>query len=136
MNSHAQVTDHRLLRRLSRWWRDLVPASIVTQLGRAETSRVATDVGLSVSDLESVNRTGGNDPMSCRMASLGLNEAETVQRDPAVVRDLQRVCALCDDKAQCRHELNVRPDDTSWQTYCPNMQTFNALLAERGTPKS
>ena len=49
----------------------------------------------------------------------------------AVMRDLQRCCSQCGDKALCEHELEDHPKSTSWPKYCPNEQTIDALVAER-----
>jgi hypothetical protein len=72
----------------------------------------------------------------------GKNSAELLQRrlqalgiapsriEPAVMRDLQRCCSQCHDKALCAHELEDRPKEATWPSYCPNEQTIRALQTE------
>ena len=50
---------------------------------------------------------------------------------PAVARDLSRLCTLCKDKVQCRHDLQQQPDSAAWQSYCPNKSTLTALQQEQ-----
>ena len=47
--------------------------------------------------------------------------------DPAVMRDLQKCCALCTSKALCRRELADEPHSEHWRNYCPNSDTLAAL---------
>jgi hypothetical protein len=57
--------------------------------------------------------------------------------DPMVVRDLERVCTVCGSKRRCDRDLAHHPDDPVWRTYCPNVQTLEALETEskRGDAK-
>lgn len=133
MSTIAQDAGSSPLKRLVQWWRILSARPIAMEVDAAETAKIATDVGLSVSDLEQVNRAGTEAayPMYRRLASLGLDQSEITRSEPAVIQDLQRVCSLCADKRQCTHELRHDPADTNWQTYCPNMTTFEALKTEQ-----
>ncbi len=121
------------LQRLAQWWRDLTAAPLSTSVGGDEAAKIASDMGVSVPELEEVRHKGAAAayPMYRRMASLGLDEEEIAHSEPGVLHDLQRVCSLCADKRQCLHELKADPGDTHWQDYCPNMPTFEALEAEK-----
>jgi len=95
----------------------------------SETSRIARDLGLSPSELRDL---AGRDQHSadlllCRLQTLNIDPAKI---EPAVMRDLQRCCSLCRDKALCAHELEDRPRQANWPNYCPNQHTIDALLAK------
>ena len=65
-----------------------------------------------------------------RLATLGL-ELATIERDaPAVLRDLQRVCANCVHKGGCKHDLAAPSDAARWRTYCLNAGTLDAMRRE------
>jgi hypothetical protein len=95
-----------------------------------EVSDVARELGLSAAELRT-------------LVSRGKNSAELLQRrlqvlsiapsriEPAVMRDLQRCCSQCHDKPLCAHELEDKPKEANWPSYCPNEQTIQALRAER-----
>jgi hypothetical protein len=96
----------------------------------AEMERIARDLGTSVSELRALAGCDKNaaDLLRRRLNSLNL---DPVTIEPAVMRDLQRCCSQCGSKTLCRHELEDRPKEASWPTYCPNEQTIEALVAEK-----
>jgi Family of unknown function (DUF6455) len=65
------------------------------------------------------------------MEEIRLDAAEIGRIEPQVIRDLQRTCSLCASKRRCRHDLARDPSGPSWQDYCPNAMTFDALVTER-----
>jgi hypothetical protein len=69
-----------------------------------------------------------------RATALGLDVAEIERRHPRVMRDLARVCSLCDSRRACVHDLERNPGSPGWRDYCPNAHTFGAVADER--PKS
>lgn len=133
MSSTTLETSSSPLKRLVQWWRDVTAAPLATEVGSDEATRIAADVGLTVPELDSVRSMGKEAayPMYRRLASLGLDEQEIARTEPGVLHDLQRVCSFCVDKKECLHELKQDPNDTTWQTYCPNMPTLEALEAEK-----
>jgi hypothetical protein len=96
----------------------------------AEMERIARDLGTSVSELRALAGCDKNaaDLLRRRLNSLNL---DPVTIEPAVMRDLQRCCLQCGSKTLCVHELEDRPKEASWPTYCPNEQTIEALVAEK-----
>jgi hypothetical protein len=139
MSSTQVETAPSPLKRLAQWWRDLTAAPLVSAVGEVEATKIASDVGVTIPELEAVRHKGAAAayPMYRRLASLGLDEEQIAREEPGVLNDLQRVCSVCVDKKKCLHELKAAPSDTHWQEYCPNMPTFEALEAEkRGKAKS
>lgn len=95
-----------------------------------ELERVARDAGLSVGDLRALARQkAGSGELLLRMADIGLDSSEVAAAEPAVFRDLQRVCALCASKGQCDHDL--LEGYTDLPDYCPNRDTLRALVEGR-----
>lgn len=133
MSSTHVETAPSPLKRLAQWWRDLTVAPLTTAVGDVEATKIASDVGVTIAELETVRHMGAAAayPMYRRMASLGLDEEQITRAEPGVLNDLQRVCSMCAEKRQCVHELRADPSDTHWQDYCPNMPTFEALEAEK-----
>lgn len=133
MLSTAAETTLSPLKRLIQWWRGWTAVPLATEVGGDEATRIAADVGLTVPDLESARHMGAAAayPMYRRLASLGLDEQAITRSEPGVMHDLQRVCSFCADKKECLHELKQDPNDPTWQQYCPNMPTFEALQAEK-----
>jgi hypothetical protein len=44
---------------------------------------------------------------------------------------MQRVCTMCSQKPHCGHDIDRDPSDPEWRDYCPNVDTLDALEAER-----
>ncbi len=128
--------------RLSQWWRNRsVVRNGLAQLRAdpAETAHMARDLGCSEGELYELTRRGPEaaDLLKQRMGALGLDPAEVGRSDPMLMRDLQRLCALCESKGRCMRDLARNPDDPGWEQYCPNEATLHGLKAcDIGAPQS
>lgn len=101
------------------------------RLDDEELQRMAHDAGLSVGDLRALARqsAASDGELLLRMADIGLDSKEVSATEPAVFRDLQKVCSLCASKGQCDHDLLAGYTDLP--DYCPNRDTLRALVEER-----
>jgi hypothetical protein len=114
-------------------------AAALIGFGAEATELLAHDVGASASQLRVLAGRWPESPplLSRRLAALGLDEAAIGHTQPAVLRDLQRVCSLCVSTRDCKHDLASRdPSDPAWQVYCPNVTTLEALTTELATNRS
>jgi hypothetical protein len=68
-----------------------------------------------------------------RMVALGLDPYETALSDPALVRHLQKLCTLCDNRECCLQDLtrtsngSVLKNHESWRDYCDNALALDLL---------
>jgi len=110
-----------LIAGIADWWRSRRPLP--------EESRLARDLGIGVCEFHEIVRRGGDSAnlLPQRMAALHLDATELAGRDGLLLRDLQRVCALCESKGRCMRDLARDPNDPAWEEYCPNEGTLNAL---------
>jgi hypothetical protein len=58
---------------------------------------------------------------------LGIDEAALARSKTAVLRDMERVCVLCERKAQCSNDLEIGVSTRDHEDYCLNAPTMNAL---------
>jgi hypothetical protein len=65
------------------------------------------------------------------LVALGIDPKDIDHRDPAVVRDLQRSCVMCDEKKRCKFDLANGIAADNFRDYCPNAHTLDALLQEK-----
>jgi hypothetical protein len=122
---------------VARWWRNWAAArssaASLNSCSREDTARMAHDVGVTAAELRSLagKWPDSADLLSRRLAVLGLDPEELRRIEPQVIPDLQRVCTLCVNTRECRHDLDRNPSDRAWREYCPNVMTLDALIAER-----
>lgn len=130
----SKTSRSRLSGRLGDWWRRRAAArraQLELDANPQETERIAHDVGLSPAALHELAKHGPEEAelLRRRMAALHLDPEELARRDGGVMQDLQRLCTLCGSKGECAAALDWRPQDASWQNYCPNAGTLNVLQA-------
>src|SRR5207248_3229916 len=101
-------------------------------LGAEEFARMAHDIGISASDLRALARhcSDGADLLEHRLGSLGLSARELARSAPAQLRDMERLCTLCESKGRCARDLANDPSDPAWRQYCPNHEALVALGQE------
>ena len=122
---------------LSRWYRNWNTARKggfeLQCAGAAEVQRIAQDLGLSSFELqELVRHPDERELLAQRMALLHLEPTAFARSEPATLRDLQRVCSLCNVRERCAGDLEEQGRDPAWQEwrdYCPNATTLSALAA-------
>ena len=92
-----------------------------------EVDEIAHELNLSTSDLRALARERGSpELLSKRLEHAGLSEQLLASSHCDVLRDLQRVCGLCREKARCTADL-ARERRASPAKYCPNELTLTAL---------
>jgi len=103
------------------------------ELGRCspeDARQIAKDLGVPVGDLRGLAAKGAGaaNALPKMMSALSVNEQALTDGDPAVMRDLQRTCVLCNHKSRCQRELAEGSAAQHFREFCPNAYTFDALL--------
>lgn len=120
-----------------RHWMQRMAAQRVAQgewdaLGRRERCRIANDLGIDDCDMSALLQDGrGTSELDQLLARTGLQAAATRS---GALHDLQRVCALCADKDECRDWLAVpaQPNDHAVMPgFCPNRGELNGLREQQ-----
>lgn len=117
--------------RLVARWREQAE---LNQLPPGELDRVAGELGMTGDDLATLAFKGPHaaDLLYERMEALGVTRADADRLAHGLMRDLERSCACCADKGQCKGDLAARPDDPVWKEYCPNAITLESLRRTKG----
>ena len=105
----------------------------LSQCSPDEVNQIAKDIGVSVSQLQNIvaKGPGAADLLRKMLVALHVDPDVIAQSDPAVMRDLQRLCAACDHKGRCRHELAAGTAAEHFHDFCPNAYTLDALFEEK-----
>src|SRR5262252_5503899 len=72
-----------------------------------ELERVARDLNVTPADLQMLVRQGsqGANELSYTLTALGIDETALFRAEPALLRDMERVCSFCTHKRRCHQEL-------------------------------
>jgi uncharacterized protein YjiS (DUF1127 family) len=97
-----------------------------------ELGRLAHDIGVSTRELEQMV-DAGHDPerLPEMLRALGIDEAALARAEPAMLRDMQRLCSLCETVGTCRHALDAGIAPTTFRSFCVNAATLEALKAKQ-----
>lgn len=98
-----------------------------------ERDRVAHDLGVSAAELDFLVEES-HDPIQLpqMLTALGIDEARLRRAEPAMLRDMQRVCSLCGLADACSHMIADGVAGLTYPEFCPNAETLKALAAKAG----
>ncbi|WP_024514844.1 hypothetical protein [Bradyrhizobium sp. Tv2a-2] len=99
------------------------------RLDRTEFDRIAGDLRVSPGDLDELVRHGPHaaDELPQLLKVLGIDEGDLADTQPLLLRDMERVCALCLHKPQCDHDLAAGTAANRYSDYCLNAPTIEQL---------
>ena len=99
-----------------------------------EFAHIARDLNISTGELDQLVRRGAHaaDALPKMMAELHIDQRAVARVEPMVMRDLERVCALCAQKRQCARELAAGTAAQHYGDYCPNASTLKSLVVNPG----
>ncbi|MCP3393578.1 DUF6455 family protein [Bradyrhizobium sp. CCGB12] len=99
------------------------------QLDRADFDRIASDLRIAPDDLDALVRHGKHvaDELPKMLEQLGINAEGLGRAQPLLLRDMERVCSLCNNKGQCDRELAAGSAAENFHGYCGNAATLESL---------
>ena len=99
------------------------------EMDAANFGQIASDLRISSADLEALVRRGPHaaDELPKMLQALGINQADLARTEPLVLRDMERVCSLCNHKRQCDRELADGTAAAHYEEYCGNASTIDGL---------
>ena len=67
------------------------------------------------------------------LTALGIDRQDLARTEPLVLRDMERVCSLCNHKRQCDRDLAAGTAAAHYEEYCGNADTIDGLGQRRGS---
>ena len=94
-----------------------------------ELERVARELHVTPADLQMLVRQGsqGANELPYTLTALDIDEAALRRAEPALLRDMERVCSFCRHKRLCHQELAGGTAATNYVEYCENADTIDML---------
>jgi hypothetical protein len=123
-----------LISNLVDWIKHRRELNEMRRLDRAEFDRIASDLRISPGDLDELVLQGPHaaDELPRLLEALGIDEGNLASVQPLLLRDMERVCALCLNKRQCDHDLAAGTSAEQYKDYClnaPTIEQFNQTKA-------
>ena len=99
-----------------------------------EVMQIAKELGVPANELREIVRKGPGAAAQLQkmLVALKVDAAVLEKANPAVMRDLQRLCITCGSKKQCQHELAKGTAAEHFHEFCPNAFTLDALFKQDG----
>lgn len=118
-----------LIESFANWLKHRRELSELRQLDRSDFNRIANDLRIAPDDLEDLVRHGRHaaDELPKMLEQLGISAERFGQAQPLLLRDMERVCALCNHKAQCDRDLTSGTAAENYPGYCANASTLESL---------
>ena len=122
-------TIELLVGKFADWLRHRRELNEIRQMNRADIDMIASDLQVAPGDLDKLIAAGPHsaDEMPEMLKALGISLENLVQAEPFMVRDMQRVCAQCRDKAHCHSDVAAGTAAEHYKEYCPNAETIESL---------
>lgn len=111
-------------------------SSLHDELGHCspeDVMEIAKDLGVPVSELRKLatKGPGAADLIKKMLIALRVDPHVLANTNPAVMRDLQRLCVVCSQKGRCEHELAKGTASEHLHEFCPNAFTLDALFKQK-----
>ena len=128
-NVHPLSVVERLTLTFRDWLKHRQELSEIRRLNTTEFDRIANDLRVSPADLNELVHQGPHaaDELPQLLKALGINEADLARIEPMILHDMERVCALCQNKRECDRDLAAGTSAEHYQGYCLNAPTIAEL---------
>ena len=99
------------------------------EMDAANFDRIAGELLMSSADLEALvrQRPHAADELPKMLTALGIDHEDLARTQPLVLRDMERVCSLCNHKRQCDRDLAAGTAAAHYEEYCGNADTIDGL---------
>lgn len=118
-----------LIESFAAWLKHHRELSEMRRLDRTDFDRIASDLRIAPDDLEELVRHGRHaaDELPKMLNQLGISAERLAQAQPLLLRDMERVCSLCNQKGQCDRDLADGTAAENYHGYCANASTLESL---------
>jgi hypothetical protein len=129
IQDHPYPRVEFLIDTFANWLKHRRELSEVRQMDRSDFERIASDLRVSPGELDTLVDRGPHaaDELPKLLKALGIDQSDLARTEPMVLRDMERVCALCHHKRECDRDLAAGASADHYEGYCLNAPTIDAL---------
>jgi len=91
---------------------------------------MARDIGITPTQLRALasKRPGAADLLQKLFVALNIDPKKLEKIDVRIARDMHWLCATCNNKTRCKHELAAGTAAENFREFCPNAIDLGALF--------
>ena len=129
VQEHPYSRVEALITTFADWLKHRRELSEIRRMDTADFDRIASDLQVSPGALDTLIRQGPHaaDELPKMLKVLGIEEADLARTQPLVLRDMERVCAMCAHKRECDRDLAAGTAAEHYEGYCLNAPTIDSL---------
>jgi hypothetical protein len=122
-------TVSRMIDVFGEWLKHRRELRQMREMDAANFGQITSDLRMSSADLETLVRQGPHavDELPKMLTALGIDQDALARTEPLVLRDMERVCSLCNHKRQCDRDLAAGTAAAHYEEYCGNADTIDGL---------
>ena len=111
------------------WLRHRRELREMREMDAANLGQIASELRMTSADLEALVRQGPHaaDELPKMLTALGIDQDALARTEPLVLRDMERVCAMCSHKRRCDRDLAAGIAAVHYEAYCANAPTIDGL---------
>jgi hypothetical protein len=119
----------RMVQMFADWLKHRRGLREMRQIDAFNFGQIAGELRMSSADLEALVRRGphAGDELPKMLTALGIDQDVLARTEPLVLRDMERVCALCGQKRRCNRDLAAGTSVAHYREYCGNAPTIDNL---------
>ena len=131
--SKAYSVVEGLVSTFNDWLRHRRELNELRQLNTSEFDRIAGELRVSPGDLNELIRQGPHaaDELPKLLKVLGIDEDALARSQPLVLRDMERVCALCANKGECDRDLAAGTSAEHYKGYSSTHPRSSCWISPR-----
>ncbi len=129
LRSKLYPTVKKLADLLGNWLEHRRELREMRELEPNQFAGIARELGITPEDLDTFVGKGAKavDELPKLLKALGIDETALARNQPLVLRDMQRVCAACQQKHRCSRDFKAGTTAEHFDDYCLNASTIDAL---------
>ncbi len=126
LGNDAPVSD--AVTAVVREWEEITASPVELEaFGRAMANMVK-DLGLSPAEVRALATKGSSaKELPCLLDALRISIRALAEKEPMLLNDLRRTCAMCEHKRECDADIAAGTLVPAYQNYCLNVDTLDAL---------
>jgi transcriptional regulator with XRE-family HTH domain len=129
VQEHAYPRVELLINVFGDWLKHRRELKEMREMDAANFGHIASELRMSPAELQALVHRGSHaaDELPKMLKALGIDQEALLRTEPLVLRDMERVCALCNHKHQCDRELAAGTAPAHYEEFCNNASTIDGL---------